>query len=274
MTSFIEYYRENKYKKWDYYRLSSNPQVKLENIHELRLIYYNALSSNPNLTWEYVETNKTREWCWSRLSENPCITTDIVLKNPSEPWNYSRLIKNPNINWNDVKQGLKLPDIYIPGEYINPFSNPNITWEFVKNHKFELERDSLISLSSNPNITLKNIMELITDPELNYSVCNNNLYIFESCINNLSSNPSVTWKDITENDDLPWDYSRVSYNPNITMDIIQDNPNYEWSEVNISLNPNITWDFVKQTNYEWNYKCLSMNHMEYFNKFNIDNYVL
>jgi len=266
MTSFIEYYRDNKYKNWDYYELCLNPQVKMENIDELRLKFYTALSSNPNLTWEYVMKHKSQEWCWHRLSENPCITTDIVLANPSEPWDYFRLSKNPNINLDVIKQSLKLPDTHISegnNNQIEPLLNPNITWEYVKTHKFDLDYNDVISLSLNPNITLKNIMELLTDPELSYSVCNNNFYILENCIDNLSSNPSVSWKDIIENEDLPWNFSRVSFNPNITMDIIQDNPDYEWNEKNISLNPNITWDFVKQNNYNWNYKFLSMNHMKF-----------
>ena len=238
MTTFIQFYRENKGKHWDYYELCKNPQVQLEDLREFPIIHYESLSSNPNITWDYVMENKDKKWSWSSLSENPIITMDIVIDNPDELWHYDCLSLNPNNNQ-----------------------------EFVKEDIIQWCPYDFISLCSKPNITLNNILEMDIIRklnEVNYPLPIS-LYTWENCISNLSANPSVTWNDIIEHPELPWVMEKISYNPNITMDIIDSNPDYEWSDKFISLNPNISWDIVKQNKNKWNYPLLSRNSMGYFN---------
>lgn len=290
MTSFIEYYRENKDKKWDYYELCKNPQVQLEDIGELRVIHYDALSSNPNLTWEYVKENRDIPWSWHRLSGNSCITLDIVNDNPSEMWDYRGLSINPNLTWEYV-QSLpdkdwdydiiaKHPNITMElinstmdnftWNFENVTKNPNITWDFVKQHYTRWWSDNYVDLASNPNITIENIRELTINPDEQTDLIGATLYTWEQCICMLSTNPRVTWFDIIESLDLPWRMDKVTYNPNITLDIIEDNPDWDWDHMHISLNPNLTWDTVKKNGYKWNYSLLSQNRMEWFDWDNVE----
>lgn len=39
-----------------------------------------SLSSNPNITWEYIRQNLNKKWNWRQLSYNPNITFEIVQK--------------------------------------------------------------------------------------------------------------------------------------------------------------------------------------------------
>jgi hypothetical protein len=80
------------------------------------------LSKNPNITWEIVQANPDKPWCFFWLSKNPNITWEIVQANPDKPWNFKMLSKNPNITWEIVQ------------------ANPDKDWDF---H----------ALSENPEIT-------------------------------------------------------------------------------------------------------------------------
>src|SRR6185503_19307266 len=51
-----DYIQKNQDKKWNYYRLSRNP----------------------NITWDIVQNNKDIHWDYYQLSANPNITWDIV----------------------------------------------------------------------------------------------------------------------------------------------------------------------------------------------------
>ena len=290
MTSFIEYYRENKNEKWDHYELCRNPQVQLDDISELCVIYYDSLSSNPNLTWEYVKENRDRSWSWFRLSGNSCITMDIVNDNPNEPWDYKGLSLNPNITWEiiqslpdkdwDYDRIVKHPNITMEiinstmddfsWNFDNVTKNPNITWDFIKQHYTRWWCDNYVDLAANPKISIENIRELTINPDKQTDLIGATLYTWEQCIDILSTNPRVTWFDIIENLDLPWCMYKVTYNPNITLDIIEDNPDYEWCHMYISLNPNLTWDTVKENKYKWDYSLLSRNHMEWFDWTNVE----
>ena len=49
--------------------IRANPQIRW---------LYNALSINPNITWEIVKANQDKNWSYFNLSSNPNITWDII----------------------------------------------------------------------------------------------------------------------------------------------------------------------------------------------------
>ncbi len=59
-------------KKWDWYEISSNP----------------------NITWDIVCTSFNKIWNWSAISRNPNITWDIIHANPDKPWDWNILSIN------------------------------------------------------------------------------------------------------------------------------------------------------------------------------------
>jgi hypothetical protein len=58
---------------------------------------YFGLSSNPNITWEIVQQNPGIPWNYIYLSFNPNITWEIVHHNPDKPWDYTILSENSMI---------------------------------------------------------------------------------------------------------------------------------------------------------------------------------
>ena len=55
---------------------------------------YDSLSSNPNITWEFVQNNPDKRWDYDYLSHNPNLTWEIIAKNPDKPWNWDVLSDN------------------------------------------------------------------------------------------------------------------------------------------------------------------------------------
>ena len=54
---------------------------------------YTWMSRTPHITWEIVEYNPERLWCYNELSSNPNITWETVQANPKK-WNYEILSYN------------------------------------------------------------------------------------------------------------------------------------------------------------------------------------
>ena len=68
---------------------------------------WGGLSSNPNITFDFVEKYPDKPWDWYILSCNSNITFDIVEKYPGKPWSWNGLSFNPNITFDIVE---KYPD--------------------------------------------------------------------------------------------------------------------------------------------------------------------
>ena len=52
----------------------------------------------------------------------------------------------------------------------------------------------------------------------------------------LSSNPNITWKNVQENPTKPWSWYGFSANPNISWQIVQENPTKSWDWNALSSN--------------------------------------
>ena len=112
-------------------------------------------------------------------------------------------------------------------------------------------------LSSNPNITMKDVLD---NPDTNIRKWNWDY---------LSKNPSITMKDVLDNPDTDtrkWNWNNLSSNPNITIKDVSDNPGKPWSWYGLSENPNITMEYVNNNpdnlnvyNRKWNFTSLSCN---------------
>ena len=68
----MEYVKNNPDKPWNYF----------------------WLSCNPNITMEDVKNNPYKPWNWKCLSKNPNITMNDVKNNPYKPWNWKCLSMN------------------------------------------------------------------------------------------------------------------------------------------------------------------------------------
>jgi hypothetical protein len=184
-----KYIEENLSKQVDYNFLSFNPNINIEDVflkykesdlythlyHSQRYILnecidlyetyeyikyiekeynhkinYNYLSSNSNITWDFIKNNLDKEWTPSfMIGYNKNITLKIVLEN-SEYFNKVdsyKLSSIETITWNDI---ISHPEI--DWNYSILSENKNITFDIVMNHldkKWNFSR-----MSMNPNITL------------------------------------------------------------------------------------------------------------------------
>jgi hypothetical protein len=80
-----------------------------DRIASFKTVDWNALSSNPNITFDIVKENINEQWDWYELSRNPNMTCDIVKENIDKPWNWSYLCLNPNIIFEFVKETMDKP---------------------------------------------------------------------------------------------------------------------------------------------------------------------
>ena len=85
------------------------------------------LSSNPSITWDFVQANQQLPWNWRGLSENPSITGEFVQANPDKDWNYMFLSDNPSITWEFVQAN---PDDMWDWQWLS--SHPSIGCEIVQ----------------------------------------------------------------------------------------------------------------------------------------------
>jgi len=213
---------------------------------------YYQLSSNPNLPWEYVAEHIDKPWHKYRLSQNLNIpinfliesgifsasglawredfTWDIIISNPDIPWDYDIISFNPNITW-DIIQANPHP----PGGEWDEFSlmsNPNITWEIMINN-FDMQNiEDMEFIGENPNITWDII------------IANPNPPFGEWDYWELSYNPNITWDIVQAYPINDWAMDALSGHENITMEIIKNNPNIKWDYAGVVRNPNVSWDDI------------------------------
>ena len=56
--------------------------------------WWGSLSTNPNLTMEYVEAHPDKNWDWCALSRNPNVTMEYVESHPDKKWHWGYLSSN------------------------------------------------------------------------------------------------------------------------------------------------------------------------------------
>jgi hypothetical protein len=53
-----------------------------------------SISSNSNLTMEYVEAHPEKPWNWNCISMNPNVTMEYIEAHPEKKWNWHWISKN------------------------------------------------------------------------------------------------------------------------------------------------------------------------------------
>lgn len=145
--------------------------------------FWNFLSSNPNLTPEFIKTHIHEDWSFSKLSRNPCITPELVNDTIDREWNWYRLSENPSIPISFVEEHIDQDWDWVIISY------EKVTPDFYINHINHMEL-SLHHLSVNPNM-----MELIlAHPD------------WEWDWNFMSSNTALPYWFVKENPDKKWNY--------------------------------------------------------------------
>lgn len=231
---FKKYYREL---SWDWYALSSNPNITTELIIE----YYNC-------KWQ---------WNYGGVSANINIDIDFVLDNNEEMWNLFSLSKNPamgkyigqpdTLDWiwpyaclnSQIPEGILEQNIdKIHFEHLS--NNHSLSWKFIEDN---IHRPwNWDAISTLPCI---NIEIVKSHPEIYWNW------------EHISENPSITIEDIKNNPKLNWQKNKICSNSNLTIhDVIYDRNLFNnWTE--ITLNENIRQsDIENYSNLPWDINAI------------------
>ena len=161
-------------KKYDDFDKEEYRHIKRAKFHSVRRWNWNyeGLSSNPNLTIDYIrfylknkdnwdlmnsaqwngriEESQTN-WNWERISKNSAFTMDHIAVNSDLPWEFVFVSLNPNVtiefvldnlnedwDWNELSrnEGINMDNINshpkLPWNYEFIWANPNITMGFIQ----------------------------------------------------------------------------------------------------------------------------------------------
>lgn len=90
------------------------------------------MSANPNISLDFVKSNREKNWNWNSISANPAITFKEIEENPNLPWNWYYIAQNPNLTIDFVIKNPILKN-YIESISINKFKrNETLIWIHVK----------------------------------------------------------------------------------------------------------------------------------------------
>ena len=67
---------------------------------------------NPVITWDIVQADPNRNWCYWSLSGNPNITWDMVRENPDKDWCYMWLSYNRMTGAKDAFIRKRMQDVF------------------------------------------------------------------------------------------------------------------------------------------------------------------
>lgn len=259
-------------KPWDFEKLSSNDQITWEFIKTYPELgwYFGGLFRNKNITFEIVRDNS---WFFQglwRISDEFEITWQDVVNNPQMNWDYSELIKHKCVTWDIV---LAHPEIFDnDAKYLFMF-NVHATLDIISKNDNIWDPDDFGEFIQLDHCTFKMIKEcfnpLPRGEEFTWIVSTKKDVTPEDIMtysdfpwdyNELSTNPNLTCKFIKENLNKPWNYKKLSRNNCFTMKDIEENPEIPWDYSEISRNHNLTLEFIERyIDKPWVYNILSAN---------------
>lgn len=248
---WFSYILKHPKKNWNWEAISSNPNITWEIVqaYPKKKWDYTSLATNPNITWEIIQAHPEMPWtsrrCWQGdpISYNPTIPWEIVQSNPRR-WNWRGLSANPNISWEIIQAHPTAP-----WDWLSVAVNPNITWDIIRSNPDKNWNEWF--LYANPNLTWENFQTFHGFGDK----LETNRYA-------ISAHPNITLEIIRAHPEFNWYWPAVSQNPNITWEMIQQNHDIPWNKRGVSKNPNLTWEIVDSTPSEsWVWSELSGNPM-------------
>ena len=269
----LEFMYKYKHKNWDFKVAYETKKMSNRDIasYFYKPCHWFWFSKNKYITGIIIASNINKQWNWKELSK--IAPLDIIKYNQDCPWDWDNVCKNPNLTpefFDEFSHKLTDKHFLYNNQSISLYAlekreitkNKNeIDWVYVSRIPF-LTPDflrkhegnwNIFSLSSNPNITLDYIEEMIDPLVMWYEIDKKRWDWFS-----LGYNPHLTQKFITKYASERWDWRALSMHKCVTPEFIENNPLYKWEWKYVSMNPNITEEFVENNiNKEWNWNYLS-----------------
>jgi hypothetical protein len=229
-------------KEWDWYALSENPNININDmINNPKLPFvWELATTNPSISLNDILTNSNKSWNWNKVSYRDDLTIDIV-NSYNVPWNtkyfpkgvYTTKYVLENCDTND----LSVINFLSRNKTLtiqNILSNLHLKWNWS-------------ALSNNPSITFDNILSTLHLP-WDWNKISKSSKI---TINDIIKYYNLPWdwaeltkichiNDIYNNLDLPWVLEELSYNKTITTNDILTKSNINWNIYMALYNPNVS----------------------------------
>ena len=146
----IDFIKEHLDKNWDWHKISHNPNITMDIVEK----YWDApwadwhseyLSSNKNITIEFIRKHSNLQFNWCSISENESITMKMIEDNPDLKWEPTSICRNPNLTFQMVSKYLIPINHFLDWNAILSSKNIDLI-TIVKNCR------SVYGLSKNPNL--------------------------------------------------------------------------------------------------------------------------
>jgi hypothetical protein len=247
---------------WNFYRLSSNPNITLQDIENNPNLpwKFDMVSSNPNITLDFVKRHLDKEWDWDMLSQFIPINDIMSTGNdPNYKWSWNGMSSNPTLTEDFLVRNLN-------HDWNLSVIVATMPLEFIETHndflRAQVEEFDFM-LSFNPNVTLEYTQTFDCD-WVNFS--ENGKFTFQEVLDNL--NLPWSWRylskridinNIIKHKELQWDWEHISkMNSSVTMQVVNDNPTLSWDKVGLQSNPGITIKDIEKY-FDKNYIAISEN---------------
>jgi len=122
-----------------------------------------TLMWNRGITVNDIKKYKEIDWCYDLLSSNCNMSWDFVMENIDKNWDWQMLFSRPTNTWDEIKNfGSLIFEDFDENNILNNFNkstvmwisqNPNISWDIISNNLHE--KWNWDSVTINPNITMK-----------------------------------------------------------------------------------------------------------------------
>lgn len=255
LIKVFNHFRDN---DWDWGELSSNPNITLEFIKEnLDVIPWDwkELSSNQNITPAFIKQHINKPWNWNRIAKHNHYITELITMFPNIHWDSYGLSNNP-YNSYDIMMKSGIPfSAWILGSVIIDYKPM-----MMKQHYSQLIHNKNLLLDD-LKICLKHVLienSINNDDRWIWNAISDNLYITKDFVDDniykpwnwekLLQNPNIraATEIINEfNDEKSWVWrKKASRHPNIMMSDIINNSHLTWRIDGIAENPNLSFDYI------------------------------
>lgn len=229
-----------------------NELIKILEAFPNREWNWNYVSSNPNITMDYIDSHPEFPWDFRWVSMNPNLTLDYFMQNREKPWDLCDMASNPAFSLEEIENNTNIWNASIKSSrffWRDISRHPDITLDFILKYENELniKSNSTSFLGGTKNITIQDIQnypdlfwcsdEITKNPNMTLDsmldfICYDDGDVDDNLLYNIGKHPSVTFDEVdTKHPELLKSsefMSGLSRNQNITLNIIHNNLEYEW----------------------------------------------
>lgn len=141
--------------EWEYIVSGLKEPMHHNNSVSIKEWNWYRISTHPQLTWKFIESNPFYNWDWEYISAREFITIEILMNNLTKfPWHWNKILMNANMTWEIIQTHFlnadrdpSIPEL----NWACISQNPNITWSIVNkfpdypwNYYFLLKNNSII----------------------------------------------------------------------------------------------------------------------------------